>query len=78
MLEELGIDHLIGQMQPHRTTEAYLDWMMKHCEIDSFYELNLIQAPCSYVSTHDISLLLRKIKLTVLVGLVSAIPKHLQ
>ena len=58
MLKELGIDHLICQTQPHKATKAYLDWMMSHSDIASFYELNLIQAPCSYVSTREILLLL--------------------
>lgn len=50
MLEMLGVAHLRDHVEPHEVTKAYCDWMMKHAELDSFFELHFIQAPCTYVS----------------------------
>ncbi|KAL9041372.1 MAG: hypothetical protein Q9214_004133 [Letrouitia sp. 1 TL-2023] len=48
MLEMLGVAHLRNHVEPHEATKTYCDWMMKHAELDSFFEFNFIQAPCTY------------------------------
>ncbi|KAL9609519.1 MAG: hypothetical protein Q9167_005715 [Letrouitia subvulpina] len=48
MLEILGVAHLRNYVEPHEATKAYCDWMMERAELDSFFEFNFIQAPCTY------------------------------
>ncbi|KAI4159211.1 MAG: hypothetical protein LQ342_006794 [Letrouitia transgressa] len=77
MLETLGVAHLRDHVEPHEVTKAYCDWMMKRAELDSFFELNLIQAPCTYVSISKSLFSSLSVHLTKLVGLVKAGPRHL-
>ena len=59
ILVDFKVDHLIGTVKPSKALQEYIAFYRNHCDYASYYELNMIQVPCSYVSSPAYHLLLK-------------------